>query len=156
MVQKLLICEKVYFDQLLDFPTLLLCLHTLSLCHIQLFECWIFSIPSGCQTDWVQMRPDILPGLIWVQTVCKGYQQIPKLPLADKELNTEQLLDTGFWLKPWLKAISFGFNFFHLAKVLATTNSESGKALIEQMVRYILQNFSKTKQILLILKTFLD
>ena len=31
-----------------------------------------------------------------------------------------------FWLKPWLKLISFGSNFFHLAKVLATTNSEPG------------------------------
>ena len=43
---------------------------------------------------------------------------------ADKELNTKQL-DT-FWLKPWLTLISFGSNFFHLAKVLATTNSEPG------------------------------
>ena len=45
--------------------------------------------------------------------------------IAGKELNTKQLLDT-FWLKPWLKLISFGSNFFHLAKVLATTNSEPG------------------------------
>ena len=44
----------------------------------------------------------------------------------DKELNTEQLVDTIFWLKPWLELISFGSNFFHLAKVLATTNSEPG------------------------------
>ena len=43
--------------------------------------------------------------------------------IAGKELNTKQLVDT-FWLKPWLKLISFGSNFFHLAKVLATTNSE--------------------------------
>ena len=42
-----------------------------------------------------------------------------------KEFNTKQLLDT-FWLKPWLKLISFGYDFFHLAKVLATTNSEPG------------------------------
>ena len=47
---------------------------------------------------------------------------MPKSPLAGKELNTEQLVDTTFWLKQ----ISFGFNFFHLAKVLATTNSEPG------------------------------
>ena len=47
-------------------------------------------------------------------------------PLACKELNTEQLLDTTFWLSPWLKLISFGSNIFHLAKVLATTNSEPG------------------------------
>ena len=43
-----------------------------------------------------------------------------------KELNTEQLVDTTFWLKPWLELISFGSNFYHLAKVLATTNSEPG------------------------------
>ena len=43
------------------------------------------------------------------------------LPLAGKDLNTEQLLDT---VKPWLNSILFGSNFFDLAKVLATTNSE--------------------------------
>ena len=47
-------------------------------------------------------------------------------PLAGKELNTKQLVDTTFWPKPWLKLISFGSNLFHLAKVLATTNSEPG------------------------------
>ena len=35
-------------------------------------------------------------------------------------------VDTTFWLKPWLKLISFDSNFSHLAKVLATTNSEPG------------------------------
>ena len=52
-----------------------------------------------------------------------------KSPLAGKDLNTEQLLDTTLWLKPWLKSISFVSNFFHLAKVLATTNSEPRLAL---------------------------
>ena len=41
--------------------------------------------------------------------------------IAGKELNTKQLVDTF-----WLKLISCGSNFFHLAKVLATTNSEPG------------------------------
>ena len=42
--QKLHIFKKVYFDQLLDFPILLLLfLHTLLLCHILLFEYWIFN-----------------------------------------------------------------------------------------------------------------
>ena len=49
-----------------------------------------------------------------------------KVALACKDINTEQLLDTTSWLKPWLKSISFGSNFYHLAKVLATTNSEPG------------------------------
>ena len=43
-----------------------------------------------------------------------------------KEFYTKQFFDTTFWLKPWLKLISYGSNFFHLAKVLATTNSEVG------------------------------
>ena len=45
--------------------------------------------------------------------------------MAGKELNTKQLVDT-LWLKPWLRLISFGSNFFHLVKVLATTNPEPG------------------------------
>ena len=44
--------------------------------------------------------------------------------IAGKELNAKHV-DT-FWLKPWLKLISFGSNFFHLARVLATANSEPG------------------------------
>ena len=32
-------------------------------------------IPSEYQTVWIQNRSDILWGLIWIQTVCKGYQQ---------------------------------------------------------------------------------
>ena len=28
-----------------------------------------------CQTVWSQIWPNILLGLIWVQTVCKGYEQ---------------------------------------------------------------------------------
>ena len=44
-------------------------------------------------------------------------------------LNTKQLVDTTLWLKPWYKFILFGSNFFHLAKVLATKNSESGLGL---------------------------
>ena len=38
-------------------------------------------IPSDCQTVWVQIRPDNLSGLIWVQTVCKGFQ---RTTLVDK------------------------------------------------------------------------
>ena len=30
---------------------------------------------SECQTDWIQIRTDILSGLIWNQSVCKGYEQ---------------------------------------------------------------------------------
>ena len=41
------------------------------------------AILSNCQSVWIQIRPDILLDLIWVPTVCKGYQQTR---LANKEL----------------------------------------------------------------------
>ena len=41
-------------------------------------------IPSECQTVWTQIRTDVLSVLIWVQIVCKGYQQTT---LIGKELN---------------------------------------------------------------------
>ena len=31
---------------------------------------------NQCKTVWIQIRPDILFGLIWLQFVCKGYQQM--------------------------------------------------------------------------------
>ena len=40
-------------------------------------------ILSECQTVCIQIRPDVLSGLIWVQTVCKSYQQTT---LVNKEL----------------------------------------------------------------------
>ena len=61
------------------------------------------------------VRPDLGPNCL----------QRLSADITGKELNTKQL-DT-FWLKPWLKLISFGSNFFQCAKVLATTNSEPGK-----------------------------
>ena len=39
------------------------------------------AVPSEFQTDWIQIRPDILLGLIWVQTACKVIQQ---MALVDK------------------------------------------------------------------------
>ena len=35
----------------------------------------ILGIPLECQAVWIQIRPDVMSGLMWVQTVCKGYQQ---------------------------------------------------------------------------------
>ena len=34
-----------------------------------------FSQKPQRQTFWIQIRPNVLPDLIWVQTVCKGYEQ---------------------------------------------------------------------------------
>ena len=40
-----------------------------------LFQKTLSGIPSECQAVWMQIRPHILWGLIWVQTVWKCYQQ---------------------------------------------------------------------------------
>ena len=49
-----------------------------------------------------------MSGWVWVQIVGKGFQQTTKV---GKELHKKKLVDTTFWLKPWLKLISFGYNF---------------------------------------------
>ena len=41
----------------------------------QIFRKNISGLPSECQTVWIQIRPDVMSGLIWFQTVFKGYQQ---------------------------------------------------------------------------------
>ena len=33
-------------------------------------------ILSGIPSDWTQIRPDVSSGLIWVQSVCKSFQQM--------------------------------------------------------------------------------
>ena len=44
----------------------------------QLFLKSLSGIPSECQIDWIQIRPDILSGLIWIQSVCKGTSGVPE------------------------------------------------------------------------------
>ena len=44
-----------------------------------LFQKIISGTLTECQTVWIQIRTDILSVLIWVQTVCKGYQQTTKV-----------------------------------------------------------------------------
>ena len=72
--------------------SLILCL----LGHFSCFfvACWLFQnqffrkilsgIASEFRTVCIQIRPDFLSGLIWVQTICKGYQQTT---LVNKELS---------------------------------------------------------------------
>ena len=45
-----------------------------------------------CQSVWIQIRPNFMSGLIWVQTVCNGYQQMTQVV---KEL-----------MKPFINALS--------------------------------------------------
>ena len=49
----------------------------------QLFD-FFFQEYHQCQTVWIQIRPDIKSVLIWVQTVCKDYQQTTKVNTTKK------------------------------------------------------------------------
>ena len=57
----------------------LFCLWIFFFLKIIFFKNNLSGIPSECQTVRIQIRPDILSGLIWVQTVCKGYQLMTKV-----------------------------------------------------------------------------
>ena len=62
-------------------------------------------IPSECQTVWVQIRPDVLSGLIWVQIVFKWYQQ---MALVDKKLiSTHHSVSVG------LDTFCFSNSYWH-------------------------------------------
>ena len=53
---------------------------------INFFKKNLSGMPSECQTVWIQIRPDVLSGLIWVQTVCKGYQQTTKVATSGERV----------------------------------------------------------------------
>ena len=54
---------------------------------MKFFQKNLSGIPSECQTVWIQIRPDILSGLIWVQTVCKGYKQATEVATSVERVN---------------------------------------------------------------------
>ena len=61
------------------------------------------------QTVWIQIRPDILSGLVWIKTVCKDHQQTT---LAGKEFNS---LHNGIYFlifSPANSEINFFRKFF--------------------------------------------
>ena len=117
MVQKSHICKTVYWSALGFQILLLLFLHSLIVCHILLFECWIFSIPSRCQTVWIQIRPDVFSGLIWIHSVCKGYQQMTKVATSWQGVKHRTTSWYYFLAKTlakvnfiWLKLFPFGLS----------------------------------------------
>ena len=81
----------VILDHTASHEQAVLGLHFLTLCMLSNFSCFkcclliIFKIDffkkihsgtlieSESQTVWIQIRTDVLSVLIWVQTVCKGY-----------------------------------------------------------------------------------
>ena len=95
---------------------------TLYYCAIMQPYLTLWMLPSGCQQFGSRSGPTLCRAWFGSNLFAKVINRWQKLLLGGNELNTEQLVDTTFWLK----SISFGSNFFHLAKVLATTNSEPG------------------------------
>ena len=51
-----------------------------------IFKTNLSGIPSVCQIVWIQIRPNILLGLIWVQTFCKCYQQTTKVAISGERV----------------------------------------------------------------------
>ena len=84
----------------IGFMGILLTLQVLTLCMLGNFSCYCCRLLtffknelfqknlSGtlfqCQTVWIQFRTDIMSVLIWVQTVCKDYQQTTKVAVSKK------------------------------------------------------------------------
>ena len=66
-----LYCRKFFFS----FNSLPPRIFSVFLSSGDFFQKILSGMPSECQIVWVQIRPDISSGLIWVQTVCKSYQQ---------------------------------------------------------------------------------
>ena len=78
----------------------------------QLFRKILSGIPSECETAWIQIRPDILSGLIWVQTVCKGYQQqrVNLMPVIGRGATTIFGFDVRVVRPPCLRHIECAQN----------------------------------------------
>ena len=49
---------------------------------------------SKCQMVWIQIRTNILLVLIWVQTVCKGYQQMTKVATSKERFKCNKIMFT--------------------------------------------------------------
>ena len=61
------------------------------------FKINLSGIPWKCQTVWIQIRPDILSGLICVQTVFKCYQQTTLVRTVNIQVMPNSLNFTGIY-----------------------------------------------------------
>ena len=72
------------------------CCRLLTFFKMNFFEKILSGTLSECQTFTIQIRTDRKSVLIWVQTVCKGYQQMTKGD-ASKDLETVKIFIIGFF-----------------------------------------------------------
>ena len=111
-----------------------------------LFCClWIFvfklnfsknlsGIPSECLTVWIQIRPDILSGLIWVQTVCKGYQQMTKVATRGERVKAS----SGIPLRPFLKWEEINWYTVWIGRHILTEGSKKSNLKREVSIKKII------------------
>ena len=66
-----------------------------------------------CQTVWIQIRPDVLLGLIWVQTVCNDQQHKTKFAPGRQRVKALDFFFTFSCILPFF--VHFAF-FMHFAK----------------------------------------
>ena len=62
------------------------------------FHTILSEIPSECQTVRTQIKTDIKSVLIWVKTVCKGFQQTTKVAANMERVKEENISKYGFAL----------------------------------------------------------
>ena len=60
---------------------------------------------SEHQTFWIRIKTDILLVLIWVQTVCKGYQMTTKITASKERVKIVSLVENGFYKTKALQAM---------------------------------------------------
>ena len=73
---------------------MLFCLR-LTFFKINIFKKNLSRTISECQTVWIHIRTEILPVLIWVQAVCKGYQQTTNAALYVLIFNSLALFEVA-------------------------------------------------------------
>ena len=70
---------------------------------ISLFNKAISRTLSECQAVWIQIRTDILSVLVWVQIVCKGYQQATEVAASIARVKGNDHLSATLTMMPYVK-----------------------------------------------------
>ena len=84
------------------------CYRLLTFFKINFFEKFhLGTLLYGLQMVWTKIRTDIMSVLIWVQSICKGYQQMTKVAASKERVNPLHVwyyLSTAFLLKNYIFA----------------------------------------------------
>ena len=93
----------------------------------------VSGITSECQTVWIQIRSNILSGLIWVQTVCKVYQQTTQVG-NDFIVVYFQLATSETWFE--IASVLHQFFFAEKLDPKAQPHFNTLKSLLETDIRF--------------------